>query len=105
MKARGRAVKESITSGQSGDCLVYSLRVIYTFEPVHRPWSVHHITDHKMTPYLIIQQEPLFHVVSFLISQLACATPKTRWGLHGSHWSVRGASWPVRENCPRSLGK
>jgi hypothetical protein len=31
MKARGRAVKESITSGQSGDCLVYSLEFIYTF--------------------------------------------------------------------------
>jgi hypothetical protein len=31
MKARGRAVKESITSGQSEDCLVYSLGFIYTF--------------------------------------------------------------------------
>jgi hypothetical protein len=31
MKARDRAVKESITSGQSEDCLVYSLGFIYTF--------------------------------------------------------------------------
>jgi hypothetical protein len=31
MKARDRAVKESITSGQSEDSLVYSLGFIYTF--------------------------------------------------------------------------
>ena len=29
VKARGRAVKENITSGQSGDCLVYLGRLIY----------------------------------------------------------------------------
>ena len=29
VKARGRAVKENITSGQSGDCLVYSGLLIY----------------------------------------------------------------------------
>jgi hypothetical protein len=29
VKARGRAVKENITSGQSGDCLVYLGLLIY----------------------------------------------------------------------------
>ena len=36
----GRAVKEDITSGQSGDCLVYSGLLIY-MGSAHGPWSVH----------------------------------------------------------------
>ena len=48
---RGRAIKarqrypytsESITSGQSGDCPVYSQGFIYVWV-AHRPWSVHTI--------------------------------------------------------------
>ena len=34
-------MKENITSGQSGDCLVYSgLLTVYTWRSAHKPWSV-----------------------------------------------------------------
>ena len=39
----GRAVKENITSGQSGDCLVYLGQLIYcTYKSTHGPWFVCH---------------------------------------------------------------
>ena len=42
MKQKSRAVKENITSGQSGDCLVYLGLLIYsTYGSVHRLWFVH----------------------------------------------------------------
>ena len=51
----GRAVKENITSGQSGDCLVYLGHLIYTWVCTWTMVCALYITNHQMASLLIVQ--------------------------------------------------
>ena len=55
VKAGGRAVKENITSGQSGDCLVYLGLLIYLWICARTMVCAPYMTKYKMAPFLIVQ--------------------------------------------------
>ena len=93
---------ESITSGQSGDCLVYSLGFIYMWVCAQTMVCALHITDHYMVssincPMGIIPQKLLKQ--SILSSQSNCTNHMSHSHVRGSHqvcaWEYSGIPEPM----------